>query len=88
MEFNELKAGVIIRGPRLPEPIQVLAVTRLGDMFKVDGRGLQTNQFHQRVLHPTQIADLTALPVDEPLDGDPLHFKLGIEAARLGLAYE
>ncbi len=88
MDSNELLPGVIIRGPRLPEPIQVLAVTRLGDMYKVDGRGLQTNQFHQRVLHPGQIADLTALPIEEPFDGDPLHFKLGVEAARLGLAYE
>jgi len=32
------------------------------------------------------IADLK--PESEPFDGESLHFKLGIEAARLGLAYE
>lgn len=35
MDSNDLKAGVIASGPRLPAPIQILAVTRLGDMFKV-----------------------------------------------------
>jgi hypothetical protein len=88
MHFDELKAGVIIRGPALPEPIQILAVIRLGEMYKVDGRGLQMNQFHQRILHPGQLDGIMALPIEEPFDGDPLHFKLGIEAARLGLAYE
>lgn len=88
MNALELKSGVVIRGPALPEPIEVLVVTKLGEMFKVDGRGLQTGQAHQRVLHPGQLADLTALPTEEPFDGNPLHFKLGVEAARLGLAYE
>src|SRR5690606_42034537 len=31
---------------------------------------------------------LDASPETEPFDGDPLHFKLSVEAARLGLAYE
>ena len=29
-----------------------------------------------------------SLPEKEPFDGDPLHFRLGVEALRLGLAYE
>jgi len=88
MNIEDLRPGVIISGPRLPEPIQVIAVLPLGGSYKVDGRGLHSNTFHQRVLHHDQIAGLTAMPVDEPFDGDPKHFKLGIEAARLGLAYE
>jgi len=88
MNIEDLRPGVIISGPRLPEPIQVIAVLPLGGSYKVDGRGLHSNTFHQRVLHHDQIAGLAAMPVDEPFDGDPKHFKLGIEAARLGLAYE
>jgi superfamily II DNA or RNA helicase len=88
MDANELKPGAVVRGPALPEAIEILVVTKLGDMFKIDGRGLQSNQFHQRVLHPAQLAQLTALPTEETFDGNPLHFKLGVEAARLGLAYE
>ncbi len=43
MNAGDLKPGIIVRGPVLPEPIEV--------------------------------------------DGDPARFRLGVEAARLGLAY-
>ena len=88
MNANELKPGVIIRGPLLPEPIEVLVVTLLGDVIKVVGAGQKTGQVHQRVLHPDQLQFLEATPERAPFDGDPARFRLGIEAARLGLAYE
>lgn len=88
MNANELKPGIIVRGPVLPEPIEVLVVTPLGDVVKLTGAGQKTGQVHQRVLHPDQIQLLEATPEREPFDGDPARFRLGIEAARLGLAYE
>src|SRR6266480_6255451 len=88
MTGNELKPGIIIRGPVLPEPIEVLVVTPLGDMIKIVGAGQKTGQVHQRVLHPEQLQALEATPEHAPFNGDPARFRLGIEAARLGLAYE
>ncbi len=88
MNASDLKPGTIVRGPMLPEPIEVLVVTPLGDVVKLTGAGQKTGQVHQRVLHPDQLKLLDATPENEPFDGDPLHFKLGVEAARLGLAYE
>src|ERR1700737_4644817 len=88
MNANELKPGIIVRGPVLPEPIEVLVVTPLGDVIKIVGAGQKTGQVHQRVLHPDQLKLLEATPEREPFDGDPARFRLGIEAARLGLAYE
>ena len=88
MNANELKPGIIIRGPVLPEPIEVLVVTPLGDMIKIVGAGQKTGQVHQRVLHFEQLQSLEATPERAPFDGDPARFRLGIEAARLGLAYE
>jgi superfamily II DNA or RNA helicase len=79
---------VIVRGPALPEPVEVLVVKRLGAMIKLDGRGMQTGQAHQRVLHPDQLSLLVATPKDEAFTGDPARFALGIESARLALAYE
>jgi len=40
------------------------------------------------VLNEQQIASLVASPEHEPFDGDPIRFRLGVEAMRLGLAYE
>jgi len=39
-------------------------------------------------LTPEQVGTLEANPEQEPFDGDPLRFRLGVEALRLGLAYE
>ncbi len=88
MNANELKLGIIVRGPVLPEPIEVLVVTPLGDVIKIIGAGQKTGQVHQRVLRLDQLQFLDATPEREPFDGDPVRFRLGVEAARLGLAYE
>ena len=88
MNANELKPGIIIRGPVLPEPIELLVVTPLGGVIKITGAGQKTGQVHQRVLHPDQLQHLEATAERPPFDGDPARFRLGIEAARLGLAYE
>src|SRR6266704_5798347 len=88
MNANELKPGIIVHGPVLPEPIEVLVVTPLGDVIKIVGAGQKTGQVHQRVLRLDQLQFLDATPEREPFDGDPARFRLGVEAARLGLAYE
>jgi SNF2-related domain len=88
MNASELKPGIIVSGPVLPEPIEVLVVTPLGDVIKIVGAGQKTGQVHQRVLRLDQLQFLDATPEREPFDGDPARFRLGIEAARLGLAYE
>jgi superfamily II DNA or RNA helicase len=88
MNVSELKPGIIVRGPVLPEPVEVLVVTPLGDVIKIIGAGQKTGQVHQRVLRHDQLQFLDATPEREPFDGDSLRFRLGIEAARLGLAYE
>jgi hypothetical protein len=60
----------------------------MGDSTKVIGAGLTTGQVHQPVLTLAQIAQLEVSPEDAPFDGDPERFRLGVEAMRLGLAYE
>jgi hypothetical protein len=67
----DLKTGIIVRGPMLPEPVEVLVIAPLGDAVKLTGAGQKTGQVHQRVLSPDQIALLEATPETEPFDGDP-----------------
>jgi len=88
LDINDLKPGLVIQGPVLPEPIEVLVVAPLGEMIKVTGAGKRTGQVHQRVLHPAQLEVLDAGPERAPYDGDPGRFRIGIEAQRLALAYE
>ena len=85
---NPIQPGCIVHGPTLPEPVEVLAVVPMGDSLKVIGRGLHTGLTHDPILTPSQLARLTISAEQEPFDGDARLFRLGVEAHRLGLAYE
>jgi hypothetical protein len=85
---TELKPNHIVRGSILPEPVRVIAIVPMGGSTKVIGAGLTTGQVHQPVLTLEQIAELQVSPEEASFDGDPERFRLGVEAMRLGLAYE
>ena len=88
MQLAELKPNVIVRGPIFPEPVQVIVSIPMGASVKLVGKGLITGQVHEPILDADQVATLEATPEKTPFDGDPQRFRLGIEALRLGLAYE
>ncbi len=88
MEESFVQPGVILEGEVLPEPIRVVLVQPIGVNLKVGGQGLRTRQYHERLLSPDQVRSLQIIPAEAPFDGDALRFRLGIEAARLGLACE
>ncbi len=88
MLIQQLKPNVIVRGPILPEPVQVLVVTQVGSSVKLIGKGLTSGRVHEPILNAEQLAALEATPEKEPFDGDSRRFRLGVEALRLGLAYE
>ncbi len=72
----------------MPEPMEVLAVTPLGSSLKIIGRGKRTNQARDIVLNGEQLKLVTIAAETEPFDGDASRFRIGVEAYRLGLAYE
>ena len=84
-----LRPGCVVRGPTLPEPVEVLAVIPIGD----SRQGHRPRAPHRPDPRPRP----DARPVG-PLDrirastsrstATPQLFRLGVEAHRLGLAYE
>jgi len=88
MNTDELRPDVVVKGPLFSEPVIIVAARILGASIKVDCRGLHTGKAHQRILNISQIKLLEASPSGIPYDGDPQKFRIGIEALRLGLAYE
>jgi superfamily II DNA or RNA helicase len=83
-----LRRGHVVEGSILPERVEVVIATREGEMVHLIGKGLKTGQFVDRRLTAAQIATLIVVGGDNDFKGDPLHFRLGVEALRLGLAYE
>jgi superfamily II DNA or RNA helicase len=88
MTVTELSPNRIVRGAIFPEPVQVLVVVPVGDSLKLIGKGLNTGKVYEPILNPQQIASLESSPDACAFDGDPQRFRLGIEALRLGLAFE
>jgi len=60
----------------------------VGDRVRLVGEGLRTSRFHQLLLDAEQLATVTVSPAEGSYDGDAVRFRLGIEAQRLGLAFE
>jgi hypothetical protein len=88
MTAAELSPNRIVRGAIFPEPVQILVVVPIGDSLKLIGKGLNTSRVYEPILNPQQIAALETSPESCAFDGDPQRFRLGIEAMRLGLAFE
>src|ERR1700690_3345400 len=88
MNPQDLKPNIIVRGPMFPEPVKVIRVVPMGGSIKLVGQGMNTGLVHQPILTPAQLANLQGSPEQEPFDGDATKFKLGVEALRLGIAYE
>ena len=88
MQLSDIKPNVIVQGPIFPERVRVITTLLMGDSIKLVGEGMETGKVHQPILNENQIAQMEVSSEKEPFDGDPAKFRLGIEAMRLGLAYE
>jgi len=88
MDIGSIRVGTVVTGPLWPEPLEVLATVELGDSIKLICKGLRTGLVRDPVLTQAQLGQLQFSPAREPFDGDDALFRLGVEAQRLGLAYE
>ena len=85
---EQLKPNAIVTGAIFPEAVQVITAIPMGNSVKLIGKGLRTNQVYEPILNTEHLAQLEISPETEPFDGDPLKFRLGVEALRWGLAHE
>lgn len=87
-QVPQIKQNSIIHGDLFSEPVQVILIEPRGNSLKIIGKGLKTGLVHEKILSPDQLHQIEVSPLTEPFDGDATRFRLGIEAMRLGLAYE
>ncbi|MFN8632895.1 MAG: SNF2-related protein [Chloroflexota bacterium] len=85
---GDLKTGAIVTGSLFPEPVEIIVATPVGASIRLVGSGVTTRRTYSPILSAVQIAQLSVSPVSPPFDGDARRFRLGVEAIRLGLAYE
>ena len=88
MNISEATPGAILRGPIFPEPVQVITMMPMGRAVTLVATGLRSSRTYTPILDESQFALLERSPEKEPFDGDARKFRLGVEAMRLGIAYE
>lgn len=84
----DIRPNAIVRSPLFPEPVRVIITQPVGADLRLIGTGLSTGRTYQPILSAAQLATLQVSPEHQPFDGDANRFRLGVEALRLGLAYE
>lgn len=84
----DIERGAVLEGVVVPEPVRVVHTEQVGERLRVEGPGLRTGQYRQLLLDREQLAQIRVIPAEGAYDGDPLRFRLGVEAHRLALAYE
>ncbi len=62
MLLDQLKPNIVVRGPIVPEPVQVIVAIPMGTSVKLVGKGLNTNQVHEPILNAEQLAQLESTP--------------------------
>ena len=68
LAVEALRPGMIVAGPLLPEPVEIIAILPLGGRTKLIGKGLRTNQVREPIRSPAQLAQLVVSPSREPFD--------------------
>ena len=87
--LNKLQPNTLLKGAVFPELTKLIVVIPVGNSVKLVCEGMSTGKVYQPILSIEQLELIEMIPADnKPFDGDAVKFRLGIEALRLGLAYE
>lgn len=85
--MKELKQGITIEAPFLPEPSTVILFQQMGMAYKLIAKGERTGEFFDRTISQEQFDSISVIE-ENSFQGNAKKAKLAIEALRLGLAYE
>src|SRR6266571_1030592 len=90
IEVSTVREGDVLEGDLWPEPIVVIAVKLIGDLIQIESRGVGTRRAYSDLLPRQELEQRVHVtrPTGARFSGDPVKFRLGIEALRIRLAYE
>jgi superfamily II DNA or RNA helicase len=84
--LKKLKPNTVIKGNLFPENVHVIVSMPFGNSIKLIGRG-DSNQVYDQVIPAEKFSEIEFVE-QGTYKGDPIKFRLALEAMRLGLAYE
>ncbi|HWY28413.1 MAG TPA: hypothetical protein VNW25_04045, partial [Candidatus Sulfotelmatobacter sp.] len=85
----EIQANSILEAPFWPEKIKVIACRLIGSSLEVQGKGLKTGRFFERVLSTEELNAVKFSPaLKRTFEGSPDNFFLAAEAKRIRYSYQ
>jgi len=84
--LSKLKPNTVIRGNLFPENVHIITAQPFGSAIKLIGRG-ESNQVYDLVIPEDKFSEIEFVEIGT-YTGNARHFRLVVEALRLGLAYE
>ena len=85
MLSEDFKQNITVTGPLFPGARPGYHRCADGQLGQADRKGVRSSKVYEPILSTEQLAQLQSSPDQEPFDGDPARFRLGVEAMRLGL---
>lgn len=86
MDASELRPGIIVTGPKWPEPVEVKDVTTEGGYVRIIGATMRTGQHVDQLISQDDLAQISISVVKTDFSSEPWKIFLAIEAKRYRFA--
>jgi superfamily II DNA or RNA helicase len=86
MEIQEIKAGIIITGPKWPEPVEVKKVDYSGDYVHIVGATTVSNSHIDQLIPSSELSDISVRTITTDFKSEPWKVFLALESKRYRFA--
>ena len=57
MKLGDVRSGIIITGPKWPEPVEIKKIENFDSYLRIIGTTIKSSQYMDQVLHVEEISD-------------------------------
>jgi SNF2 family DNA or RNA helicase len=86
MEIQDIKAGIIITGPKWPEPVEIKRVDYNGDYIHIVGATTLSNHHIDQLIPSEELADISIRTIDTDFKSEAWKVFLALESKRYRFA--
>ena len=86
MEIADLRPGIIVQGPKWPEPVEIKKVENSGDYVNIIGATTVSNQHVDQLLKIEELSQISIAVLKTDFASEPWKLFLGLEAKRYRFA--
>ena len=86
MKLGDFKPGVIITGPKWPEPIEIKRVENFDSYLRIIGATIESGQHMDQILNIEEISDFQISNVEVNFSTEPWKAFLALETKRYRFA--